>query len=237
MGKHRPILLPSHSDSYRQQLNWDGYGRQWKPPTLVGPSLFLLVTSMGGFCGLRQASLKCWLPSLISMLLWSSANLPNSRLCLLFGQIAWDWCCCCGFRLWAAVVGHNAAPTCQREMEEVAPSTKGDFQWFCWVSNLSIGLWCNSLLSLIFFLLSFFFLIHGKAYHKIYFLNHQYLACVASTPNKATVLFFTLATRRPLGWDRWAIYRKCQQQIPARDFLNGLSFSQAQVILSHMNDH
>ena len=71
----------------------------------------------GGICRLWRASLKRWLPNLISMLLWSSVNLPNSRLCLLFGQIGWDWCCCCGFRLSAAVVGHYVVIQHQHAIE------------------------------------------------------------------------------------------------------------------------
>lgn len=63
------------------------------------------VTSMEGFADYEEA-LKRRLPNLISMLLRSSVNLPDSRLCLLRGQRAVDWCCCCGFRLSAAVAGH-----------------------------------------------------------------------------------------------------------------------------------
>lgn len=62
------------------------------------------VTSMEGFADYEQPW-KCWLPNLISMLLWSSVNLPGSRLCLPCGQRAPDRCCCCGFRLSAAVAG------------------------------------------------------------------------------------------------------------------------------------
>lgn len=68
------------------------------------PSVFPPVTSMEGFADYEQPR-KCWLPNLISMLLWSSVNLPDSRLCLPCGQSALDRCCCCGFRLSAAVAG------------------------------------------------------------------------------------------------------------------------------------
>lgn len=61
---------------------------------------------MGGFADYEQPG-KGWLPNLISMLLWSSANLPDSRLCVPRGQSAPDWCCRrCGFGLSAAVAGH-----------------------------------------------------------------------------------------------------------------------------------
>lgn len=50
------------------------------------------------------------------MLLWSSVNLPNSRLGL-FGRTGWDWCCCCGFRPSAAVVEHHAVIQHQRARE------------------------------------------------------------------------------------------------------------------------
>lgn len=60
---------------------------------------------MGGFADYEQPG-KGWLPNLISMLLWSSANLPDSRLCVPRGQSAPDWCCCrCGSGLSAAVAG------------------------------------------------------------------------------------------------------------------------------------
>lgn len=72
--------------------------------TAIGPSFSPPVTSMEGFADYEQPR-KCWLPNLISMLLWSSVNLPDSRLCLLCGQRALDRCCCCGFRLSAAVAG------------------------------------------------------------------------------------------------------------------------------------
>lgn len=84
----------------------------------------------GGICRLWRASLKRWrLPNLISMLLWSSVNLPNSRLCLLLGQIGWDWCCCCGFRLSASVVRHYAViqHPHAREMDKVAFSNRHAF--------------------------------------------------------------------------------------------------------------
>lgn len=179
---------------------------------------------MGGFCGLWWAPLKRWLPSLISMLLWSSANLPNSRLCLLFGQIAWDWCCCCGFRLWAAVVGHNATPTCQREMEEVTFPTRETF-----IDSLEsqTSLSIVTLLSFLYFLLMFLFMAALSQKDRFFFLN----IIISIWPNKSTVLVFTPFVLRLLNWDHWAIYSKHQQQIPARNF------SQAQVILSHMNGH
>lgn len=68
--------------------------------------VFPPVTSMEGFADYEQPW-KCWLPNLISMLLWSSVNLPDSRLCLPCGQSALDRCCCCGFRLSAAVAGRR----------------------------------------------------------------------------------------------------------------------------------
>ena len=45
------------------------------------------MTSMEGFDDYVGASLKRWLPNLISMLPRPSANLPDGRLCLLLGQI------------------------------------------------------------------------------------------------------------------------------------------------------
>lgn len=61
----------------------------------------------GGICRLRGASLKRWLPNLISLLLWSSVNLPTSRLCALLGQRGRDRRCSCGFWLSAAVGGRH----------------------------------------------------------------------------------------------------------------------------------
>lgn len=56
----------------------------------VGHRTFALpaVTWMEGFADYEQPR-NCWLPNLISMLLWSSVNLPDSRLCLPCGQSMW----------------------------------------------------------------------------------------------------------------------------------------------------
>lgn len=91
-------------------------------------------------------------------------------------------------------MGHNATPTCQREMEEVTFPTRETFIDSL-ESQTSLSGSIVTLLSFLYFLLMFLFMAALSQKDRFFFLNIIISIC----PNKSTVLVFTPVVLRPLN--------------------------------------